>query len=77
MTLEFHASDDTDDLETWASILMTPEMRKEWDPAVESSQVIEICDPSTRIVKTNFTLGWPAKSVSLNFTLPERVLILE
>ena len=61
VTLEVPASDDIDDLETWASILMTPEVRKEWDPAVESAQVLELVDPSTRICKTNFTLGWPAK----------------
>lgn len=61
VTLEVPVSDDIVDLEAWASVLMTPEMRKEWDPAVESAQVVELIDPSTRICKTNFTLGWPAK----------------
>ncbi|EJD08542.1 uncharacterized protein FOMMEDRAFT_138304 [Fomitiporia mediterranea MF3/22] len=58
--LEFPATDDTIDLEVWKAVLVTPELRGEWDPAVESAQVLEMFDPSTRIVKTNFTLGWPA-----------------
>ena len=59
--LEFPATDDTIDLEAWNAVLVTPELRREWDPAVESAQILEMFDPSTRIVKTNFTLGWPAK----------------
>ena len=47
-------------LDSWKSILVTPEFRKEWDPTVECSTLIEILDPTTRISKTNFTLGWPA-----------------
>jgi len=47
-------------LDSWKSVLVTPEFRKEWDPTVESSTLIEMLDPTTRISKTNFTLGWPA-----------------
>ena len=77
VTLEVLASEGIDDLEAWASALMTPEVRKEWDPAVESAQVLELIDPSTRICKTNFTLGWPAKWVarcSLPLSLTDNVL---
>lgn len=42
-------------------VLATPELRKEWDPAVEQAQLLEMCDQATRISKTNFTLGWPAR----------------
>ncbi|EJD48112.1 hypothetical protein AURDEDRAFT_113016 [Auricularia subglabra TFB-10046 SS5] len=47
-------------LDAWKAILSTPELRKEWDPAVESARLIEMFDLETRIVKTNFMLGWPA-----------------
>lgn len=60
---EIPLDDDVADLEVWRAVLVTPELRQEWDPAVESSRVIEMFDPSTRIVKTKFTLGWPAKYV--------------
>lgn len=48
-------------LEPWKAVLATPELRKQWDPAVESAHLLELLDPDTRISKTNFTLGWPAK----------------
>ena len=60
---EVPLDDDVADLEAWRAALLTPELRQEWDPAVESSKVIEMYDPSTRIIKTKFTLGWPAKYV--------------
>ena len=59
--LDVPATEDTADLEAWRSVLATPELRKEWDPAVESAHTLEMFDLSTRIIKTNFTLGWPAK----------------
>jgi hypothetical protein len=54
------APEDSIPLDSWKSVLVTPEFRKEWDPTVESSTLIEMLDPTTRISKTNFTLGWPA-----------------
>ncbi len=51
-------------LDSCKSVLASPELRKEWDPAVESAQLLEMCDQATRIVKTNFTLGWPARYVA-------------
>lgn len=55
--------DDPTTLDSCKSVLASPELRKEWDPAVESSQLLEMCDQATRVVKTNFTLGWPARYV--------------
>lgn len=49
----------------WKAVLATPEMRQEWDPAVESAQLLEIFDVDVRIAKTYFTLGWPAKYVTI------------
>ena len=48
-------------LESWKAVLSTPELRKEWDPAVEGAHMVEILDQATRISKVDFTLGWPAK----------------
>ncbi|KAK2464042.1 hypothetical protein APHAL10511_003986 [Amanita phalloides] len=49
-----------DGLEPWKAILSTPELRQEWDPAVEEAHMLESIDPHVRICKTRLTLGWPA-----------------
>jgi hypothetical protein len=48
-------------LDGWRAVLLTPELRKEWDPAVEDAQSLEMLDRATRISRTNYRLGWPAK----------------
>ncbi|KAI1782492.1 hypothetical protein LXA43DRAFT_932488, partial [Ganoderma leucocontextum] len=58
--LEVPIGDDPISLAAWKSVLITPELRKEWDPAVEGAQVLEMFDQATRISKVNFSLGWPA-----------------
>jgi hypothetical protein len=50
-------------LEPWKAVLTTPELRQEWDPVVQESHLLEVFDESTRIYKTNFGLGWPARYV--------------
>ncbi|KAM6497337.1 hypothetical protein JOM56_007810 [Amanita muscaria] len=50
----------SDSLEPWKAVLSTPELRQDWDPAVEEAHLIELVDPHVRICKTKFTLGWPA-----------------
>lgn len=59
--LEVPMGDDPVPLGAYKSVLVTPELRKEWDPAVEGAQLLEMFDQATRISKVNFTLGWPAK----------------
>lgn len=49
------------DLDKWRAVLSTPEVREDWDPAVESSSLVEMFDWNTRITRTNYALGWPAK----------------
>lgn len=49
------------ELEKWKAILTTPDVRPEWDPSVETSSLVEMFDWDTRITRTNYTLGWPAK----------------
>ena len=63
VVLDVPTADDTIPFDAWKSILATPELRQEWDPAVDSASLLEMIDPTTRISRTNFTLGWPAKCV--------------
>jgi hypothetical protein len=49
------------DLDKWRAVLSTPEIRGDWDPAVEGSSLVEMFDWNTRIARTNYGLGWPAK----------------
>ncbi|KAI0765648.1 hypothetical protein BD413DRAFT_615552 [Trametes elegans] len=58
--LEVPVGDEPLSLEMWKSVLITPELRKEWDPAVEGAQLLEMFDQATRISKVNFRLGWPS-----------------
>lgn len=53
-------------LESWKAVLTTPELRQEWDPSVDEAHLLEMFDHDTRISKTNYTLGWPAKCVSIS-----------
>lgn len=48
-------------LDTWSAVLATPELRREYDPVVQDGRIIEMFDPETRIARTDFALGWPAK----------------
>lgn len=61
MVLDVPAGDDTLSLEPFRAVLAIPELRQEWDPAVADAQLVELFDHTTRICKTKFTLGWPAK----------------
>lgn len=64
IVLELPAEEGLESLESWNAVLTTPELRKEWDPSVDSAHIVETCfDPHTRLTKTNYTLGWPAKFV--------------
>jgi hypothetical protein len=61
--LDIPSGDELVSLESWKAVLSTPELRQVWDPAVEAAHLIEMFDPMTRVSKTNYTLGWPAKCV--------------
>lgn len=61
MLLDVAVGEENVSLESWKAVLTTPELRQEWDPAVEEARLLEMFDHRTRISKTNFTLGWPAK----------------
>jgi hypothetical protein len=61
LVLDVPTGDELLSLEPWKAVLSTPELRQEWDPAVEEAHLLEMFDHTTRISKTNFSLGWPAK----------------
>lgn len=63
VVLDVPATDESALLDAWKAVITTPELRQEWDPAVEGAHLIEMFDHRTRISKTQFTLGWPAKWV--------------
>jgi hypothetical protein len=75
VVLDVPTADDTIPFDVWKSIFATPELRQEWDPAVDGAVLLEMLDPTTRISKTNFTLGWPAKCVRRRSNAPFFVLI--
>ncbi|KAL4251581.1 START domain-containing protein [Abortiporus biennis] len=67
-------------LDAYKSVLASPELRKEWDPAVEGAQLVEMCDQFTRVVKTNFTLGWPASprdAVTISRTFSDATTLID
>ncbi|KAH9941967.1 hypothetical protein B0H21DRAFT_824300 [Amylocystis lapponica] len=64
----------------WKSVLATPELRKEWDPAVEGAHLVEMFDQATRVSKTNFTLGWPANprdAVTISRTFNDATTLID
>lgn len=78
--LDVSAGDDSVSLESWKAVLSTPELRQVWDPAVEEAHLVEMFDPMTRVSKTKFTLGWPAKCVLHSHTaliVPDIFPVLE
>ncbi|TFK48480.1 hypothetical protein OE88DRAFT_1737738 [Heliocybe sulcata] len=67
-------------LDPWKSVLVTPELKKEWDPAVEGAQLLEMLDPTTRVSKTNFTIGWPANprdAVTISRTFNDATTLMD
>ncbi|TFK21778.1 hypothetical protein FA15DRAFT_577379, partial [Coprinopsis marcescibilis] len=49
LVLEVPTQDEQVNLDPWKAILTTPELRQEWDPAVEDAHILELFDRSTRI----------------------------
>jgi len=69
MVLEVLTGEEQVSLEPWKAVLTTAELQQEWDPAVDESHLVEMFDRNTRISKTKYSLGWPAKYVSLSFSI--------
>ncbi|KZT20986.1 hypothetical protein NEOLEDRAFT_1182062 [Neolentinus lepideus HHB14362 ss-1] len=78
--LDVSTGDEPALLDPWKSVLITPELRKEWDPAVEGAQLLEMLDPTTRVSKTNFTIGWPANprdAVTISRTFNDATTLMD
>ncbi|GAA6017115.1 hypothetical protein JCM11491_003265 [Sporobolomyces phaffii] len=57
----------------------TPETRPVWDKLVEHAHTLELVDPKTKVVKTDYRLGWPASprdtvTISRTVTSPSYVI---
>ena len=68
LVLDVPTGDEQVSLEPWGAVLTTPELRQEWDPSVNEAHLLEMFDHDTRISKTNYTLGWPAKCDSISLS---------
>ncbi|KAF9265474.1 hypothetical protein L218DRAFT_957053 [Marasmius fiardii PR-910] len=80
LVLEVPAGEELVSLEPWRAVLSTPELRQEWDPAVIDAHLMEMFDYETRIIKTNFTLGWPANprdTVTIARTIHDDTTIID
>ncbi|KAH9823570.1 hypothetical protein DFH28DRAFT_1173297 [Melampsora americana] len=68
------------DLDDFKAILNTPEIRGSWDNLVDKAKVLEVLDSNTRIVKTDFRLGWPANprdSITITKTFHDSNTIID
>ncbi|GAA5942051.1 uncharacterized protein JCM15063_004284 [Sporobolomyces koalae] len=60
-------------LESFRVALQSTEIRSSWDKLVEQATTLEILDPLTKVVKTDYRLGWPASpkdTVTISKTIP-------
>lgn len=67
-------------VEDFKAILNTPEIRGVWDNLVDQARVLEVLDSKTRIVKTDFRLGWPANprdSITITKTFHDSNTIID
>ncbi|EPQ27064.1 uncharacterized protein PFL1_05348 [Pseudozyma flocculosa PF-1] len=68
------------DLIAFQSILQTPDARSIWDRLVDGGELIEQLDPSTRVCKTNYRLGWPASprdAITISRTLADDSVLID
>jgi hypothetical protein len=67
LDLPLHSESGWNALDAYKAVLLTPELKAEWDPAVEAAQSLDVLDHATRISRTNYRLGWPAKYVEYTY----------
>ncbi|KAF8997878.1 hypothetical protein BDQ17DRAFT_1400949 [Cyathus striatus] len=80
IVLDIPTADELVSLEPWKAVLTTPELRQEWDPAVEDAHLVEMFDRSARIAKTNFSLGWPVNprdAVTISRTFHDTTTLID
>ncbi|WAQ81703.1 hypothetical protein PtA15_2A14 [Puccinia triticina] len=68
------------DIDDFKAVLQTAEVRGVWDKLVDKATVIEVLDPQSRIVKTDFRLGWPANprdSITISKTFTDSNTVID
>ncbi|PLW41382.1 hypothetical protein PCASD_08884 [Puccinia coronata f. sp. avenae] len=68
------------DIDHFKAVLQTAEVRGIWDQLVDKAAVIQVIDPQTRIIKTDFRLGWPANprdSVTISKTFTDSNTVID
>ncbi|GAA6047003.1 hypothetical protein JCM3770_004146 [Rhodotorula araucariae] len=70
------------DLDAVRAVLATPETRSHWDSLVDSAATVSLLDPLTRILKTDYRLGWPASprdtiTISRTFPAPDASSLID
>lgn len=48
-------------LDSFRAVLGTHSIRENWDPVVEKQEVLEIVEPSIRLLRTFTKIGWPSR----------------
>ncbi|KAG8690445.1 hypothetical protein FRC11_011535 [Ceratobasidium sp. 423] len=67
-------------IDEWRAVFSSPELRKEWDVMTDKVQVLEVLDPATRVVKTDYALGWPANprdAITISRTVHDASTIID
>ncbi|CEL56375.1 hypothetical protein RSOLAG1IB_07761 [Rhizoctonia solani AG-1 IB] len=67
-------------VDEWRALFSSPELRKEWDVMTDKVQVLEVLDPATRVVKTDYALGWPANprdAITISRTVHDASTIID
>ncbi|CAE6470350.1 unnamed protein product [Rhizoctonia solani] len=67
-------------IDEWRAVFSSPELRKEWDVMTDKVQVLEVLDSATRVVKTDYALGWPANprdSITISRTVYDASTIID
>ncbi|ORX36309.1 hypothetical protein BD324DRAFT_628256 [Kockovaella imperatae] len=67
-------------VDSFRGSLVTPQTRPVWDRMVEEAEVVELLDPSTRVTRTKYRLGWPSNprdAVTISKTLMNQQTIID
>ncbi|KAF8677671.1 START domain [Rhizoctonia solani] len=67
-------------VDEWRAIFSSPELRKEWDVMTDKVHVLEVLDPATRVIKTDYALGWPANprdAITISRTVHDASTIID
>ncbi|WVO18047.1 hypothetical protein L204_105745 [Cryptococcus depauperatus] len=67
-------------IDAFRGCLVTPETRRMWDCMVEEAVTLDFLDAHTRVIKTNYRLGWPSSprdTVTISKTLADNHTLID